>query len=77
MSDEIWQRDEIESPCVKLCMLHPRAKICTGCFRSGEEIASWSRFTPQQRREIMQALPAREALLSERTGRRRKIDRGG
>lgn len=24
MKDDIWRRDEIESPCVKLCMIHPR-----------------------------------------------------
>ena len=46
MSEEIWRRDEIESPCVKICVIHPRAKICAGCFRTGEEIAAWSRLTP-------------------------------
>ncbi len=30
-----------------------------GCYRSGEEIACWSRYTPEQRREVMDALPAR------------------
>ena len=38
--DEIWQRDEIESPCVKLCVVHPEARICVGCYRSIDEIGS-------------------------------------
>ena len=24
--DEIWKRDEVESPCVKLCVIHPEAR---------------------------------------------------
>ena len=26
MSDEVWTRDEIESPCVKICLIHPEAE---------------------------------------------------
>ena len=65
-----WRRDEIESPCINICVIHPEARICTGCYRSGEEIASWSRLSAQARREIMDALPARAALLSKRRGGR-------
>ncbi len=42
-TDKIWKRDEIESPCVKLCVIHPEERICTGCFRSIEEITGWAR----------------------------------
>ena len=31
MSDDIWARDEIESPCVKICVIHPAEGLCTGC----------------------------------------------
>ena len=65
-----WRRDEIESPCINICVIHPDARICTGCYRSGDEIASWSRLSPQKRREIMDALPARAALLNKRRGGR-------
>ena len=70
MSDEVWRRDEIESPCVKICVLHPEAKICIGCHRTGEEIARWSRLTREQRREIMEDLAERKSLLPGRRGRR-------
>ena len=70
MSDEIWKRDEIESPCVKICVMHPEARICTGCHRTGEEIARWTRLSSEERRTIMAELPARSALLRKRRGGR-------
>jgi len=60
---DVWRRAEIESPCVNVCVLHPGAKICVGCLRTGEEIAGWSRMTPERRREIMDGLAAREPAL--------------
>lgn len=69
MSDDIWKRDEIESPCIKLCQLHPSAKICVGCYRTGEEIAAWSRLSPERRREIMAELPSRAGLLRDPANR--------
>jgi len=59
MSDIVWQRDEIESPCVKVCVLHPTEKLCMGCYRTGGEIAAWSRLSPEDRRAVMDELPAR------------------
>ncbi len=69
--DEVWKRAEIESPCVKLCVVHPEARICVGCYRSIEEIAGWSRLTPEQRRAIMAELPARASTLTKRRGGRK------
>lgn len=69
-SDAVWRRDEIESPCVKICMIHPEARICIGCHRTGEEIARWSRMDPGERRAIMEALPARKDQLPGRRGGR-------
>mgnify|MGYP000023530938 CR=1 FL=1 len=70
MTDTIWKRDEIESPCVKLCVVHPEARICTGCYRSIDEITAWSRMTPEARREVMATLPERQSLLTMRRGGR-------
>lgn len=73
-TDQIWKRQEIESPCVKICVLHPREDICIGCFRTRHEIAGWSRMTPEARRALMADLPAREQTLTRRprTGRARR-----
>ncbi|MDD8022757.1 MAG: DUF1289 domain-containing protein [Paracoccaceae bacterium] len=67
-TDEIWKRDEIESPCVKLRAIHPVEKICVGCYRSLAEIGNWSRMTPEARRAIMADLPARAPRLRQRRG---------
>ncbi len=68
--DEIWRRAEIESPCVKVCVIQPEARLCIGCHRSIEEIAGWSRLTAQERRAIMAELPGRKPLLARRRGGR-------
>ncbi len=70
MSDDVWKRDEIESPCVKICVVHPEARICTGCLRSIDEITQWSRMAPDARRAVMDALPDRRALIQKRRGGR-------
>ena len=70
MIDDIWQRDEIESPCVKVCMIHPDAKLCIGCYRTSDEIASWSRMTSQGRIALIETLPSRKNLLPGRRGGR-------
>ncbi|GLS87318.1 DUF1289 domain-containing protein [Cypionkella aquatica] len=68
--DEVWKRAEIESPCVKLCVVHPEARICVGCFRSIDEIAGWSRLTQAERAKIMAELPSRATTLTKRRGGR-------
>ena len=80
--DEVWSRAEVDSPCVKVCVLHPTAKLCIGCHRSGDEIARWSSMSDADRAAIRAALPAREAVLAahppaDRPGRRRNRRFGG
>ncbi|MEL6993908.1 MAG: DUF1289 domain-containing protein [Pseudomonadota bacterium] len=71
MSDTpVWTRDEIESPCVRLCVVHPEAKICTGCYRTLEEIGGWSLMTPEHRSTVIEELPSRVSLLKKRRGGR-------
>ena len=62
---EVWQRNEPESPCVKVCVMHP-AGVCAGCLRTIEEIAGWSAMAPDERRAVLDALPARAPLLCRR-----------
>ena len=70
MTDEIWKRAEIQSPCVKVCVVHPQERLCVGCLRSIEEIAQWSRMTPEDRSRIMAELPSRAPRLAKRRGGR-------
>ena len=70
MNTPLWKRDEIESPCVQICVVHPETRICTGCYRTIDEITDWSRMTPEDRRNIMDDLPARADQLKVRRGGR-------
>ncbi|CUK02306.1 DUF1289 domain-containing protein [Shimia thalassica] len=68
--DKVWKRNEIESPCIQICVIHPEERICTGCLRSIDEITSWSKMSPEARTAVMDDLPARAPLLRKRRGGR-------
>ena len=65
-----WERDEPQSPCVKVCVIHPAERICAGCHRTVDEIAAWSRMTPEARAAVMAELPSRAPRLARRRGGR-------
>ena len=71
----VWRRNEIDSPCVQICVIHPGARICAGCGRTPDEIARWSSFTDDERAAIKAELPARAERLrapENRPSRRRR-----
>lgn len=68
IGDEVWRRDEIDSPCVKVCVIHPESRLCLGCHRTTDEIARWSKMTPEERAEITAALPGRNPSPGRRSG---------
>ena len=70
MKDDIWSRDEVESPCVRICVIHPETRLCTGCLRSIDEITNWTKMGAEARRAVMEELPARAPLIAQRRGGR-------
>lgn len=56
----------VSSPCVRICRIDPQARICEGCGRSLDEIASWVAIGEVRRRAVMAELPGRLARLAER-----------
>jgi predicted Fe-S protein YdhL (DUF1289 family) len=70
LSSEVWARNEIESPCVKICVIHPSERLCTGCHRTIEEISAWSRLPQIERDKIINELPERASILKKRRGGR-------
>ena len=68
--DRVWKRNEIESPCIQICVIHPEERICTGCLRTIDEITGWSKMAPEDRRSIMDVLPDRAPRLRKRRGGR-------
>ncbi|SIS51629.1 DUF1289 domain-containing protein [Phaeovulum vinaykumarii] len=59
---------DVDSPCVKLCTIHPETRLCLGCKRTIEEIGAWRDLSPEARRKIMAELPARVAEPRSRRG---------
>ena len=72
MSDDIWKRNEVDSPCVNICIIHPKANICTGCFRTIDEISRWSNLSDAERKGIINELLNRSSELRIRRGGRAK-----
>lgn len=69
-TDHIWSRAEIESPCIKICVIEPTSRLCTGCLRTIDEIGAWSRMTPEARAKVMADLPERAGKITKRRGGR-------
>lgn len=67
--DEPWQRDEVQSPCVNICVVHRESGLCMGCLRTPDEISRWGRISPEERRAITATLAERAPQIR---GKRRK-----
>ena len=50
-----------ETPCVAVCMIDPKTKLCFGCGRTLPEIARWHAMESAERLSVMALLPARMA----------------
>jgi len=63
-----------ETPCIAVCMMDPKTKLCFGCGRTLPEIARWHRMETAERLAVMEGLAARMAeaglvQIPARTGR--------
>ncbi len=59
----------METPCILVCSIDTKTGYCFGCGRTRDEVGAWSLYTAQERRDIMDSLPARLETL-ERKPRR-------
>ena len=53
----------METPCINVCLIEGGTGLCSGCGRSIEEIANWSKMTDIERRSIMLSLPGRRQRM--------------
>ncbi|MBB5534841.1 DUF1289 domain-containing protein [Rhizobium giardinii] len=49
----------MESPCILVCSIDMKTGYCFGCGRTRDEIGAWTLYTSEERRNIMELLPAR------------------
>ena len=50
-----------ETPCIAVCMMDPKTKLCFGCGRTLPEIARWHRMETAERLAVMEGIAARMA----------------
>lgn len=61
---------EIETPCIKICVVEPETGFCIGCGRTRQEIGDWISMSPTARHDVIARLPERVATLTLRKTRR-------
>lgn len=49
------------SPCVGICIMDPRTKMCRGCLRTIDEVAGWYSASIAEKRDILGRLAIRRA----------------
>lgn len=64
-----------ETPCIAVCTMDPKTKLCFGCGRTLPEIARWHSMASAERLAVMEGLAARMAEaglvpIAPRTARR-------
>lgn len=53
----------LESPCINVCELN-QDNLCTGCFRSIDEIAEWSQMQQERKLAVLQECRRRENAIN-------------
>jgi uncharacterized protein len=53
----------VKSPCISVCALDGD-NVCTGCFRTGDEISAWGGCTNEERRHILSLVHEREKKVN-------------
>ena len=44
----------IPSPCISVCVTDPGSDLCYGCARTTPEIAKWSKYTDEEKKEAIE-----------------------
>lgn len=51
--------EEVKSPCNELCLIDEKTGLCIGCLRTSGEIASWSTYTIEQKKNVLSKIKDR------------------
>lgn len=54
---------DVPSPCISVCRMSTTSGLCEGCFRTRDEIASWSRADNDGKRSLWKIIEQRMAAL--------------
>ncbi|MFT2096837.1 DUF1289 domain-containing protein [Marinomonas sp. 2405UD66-6] len=53
-------KPQVKSPCIHICSLNEE-NVCTGCYRTGEEISLWGSMDEASQLAVMKKVREREA----------------
>ncbi|WOD06925.1 DUF1289 domain-containing protein [Marinomonas sp. GJ51-6] len=53
-------KPQVQSPCIHICSLN-EGNVCTGCYRTGEEISLWGSMDEASQLAVMRKVREREA----------------
>ena len=59
MTDEVWRREAVESPCIKLCVVAPGVAALPRLLPLDRGDRRLGAMTPEARRAVMAELPGR------------------
>jgi predicted Fe-S protein YdhL (DUF1289 family) len=51
--------NDLPSPCISICRMHRASGFCSGCLRTIDEIAGWSRMDDATKRRVWRAIELR------------------
>ncbi|MEC5214186.1 prolyl-tRNA editing enzyme YbaK/EbsC (Cys-tRNA(Pro) deacylase)/predicted Fe-S protein YdhL (DUF1289 family) [Polaromonas sp. CG_9.5] len=54
---------DVPSPCISICRMSASSGLCEGCFRTGDEIAVWSRADDDEKRALWKLITQRMDAL--------------
>lgn len=59
--DAMNSQQAVPSPCVSICRMNEQSGLCEGCWRTLDEIASWSTMGDDAKRAVWQLIEQRQA----------------
>lgn len=63
MTEQDSPTPAMRTPCIKVCIVDGESGLCMGCYRRLNEVAGWSKMTPEARDAVMAELPSRHSLI--------------
>ncbi|MCR9122740.1 MAG: DUF1289 domain-containing protein [Phyllobacteriaceae bacterium] len=65
----------MQSPCILVCSIDMATGFCHGCGRTRDEIGAWTLYSAEERRRIMETLPARIDTIEKKPRRETRRQR--
>ena len=62
----------VKSPCINICEIDPKNKICIGCGRTEQEIFNWSYLGSKEKGNIINKIQNMSELINKPLLRKKK-----